>query len=475
MAMSIKFKRIYSYLENINWSVFSYFDNFYFVVVESTTVIPIHKKIYKVLYNLKLSCDNYNKMDESEYDDILLLIDHIQTSNIMIDKRPKYKRLNVCDECNVLRNITIEITENCNLECKYCYGAFGKLKRTNSVKKEDVELCVDSIFRYPKLSSEIEINFFGGEPLLEYEKLKQFVKYIEEKKHNIKVQYVITTNGTLINREIVEFLKEFNFYVLLSCDGIKNCNDQNRIFKNGMGSFETINKNVINLIKNKIPLKILMLITPYSSKYFASNLKYFDYLGVKVVSSSPFYHSSGINISPMVHSSEFTVLENQLKKYCLYIIEKITQKLDFILFVELRDFVKEILYSNLSNDPICMATNGSGIYIDYKGNIYPCPDFKGTSNKFLVGNTKCDYEFSKINKYIKIMKNTRELPDCKNCLINNICTGLCLSQHIRIYKKYQKQFSYYSTICNFKISLFKASCFLLEKLNKNQLQILLNK
>jgi len=463
-------KELHSYFEDEKWNVFSYYGNFYIVLLDFTIVIPIKKAMYNKLYKIKLNNDEISKMSIKEIEDLIILKDNLISSQIIIAEKLSAK-LNL-KEMNILKDITIEITEDCNLRCSYCYGSFGNT-RSKTLEENIAKQIVDCIFEYPNLSKNLRINFFGGEPLLKFNLIADIVDYIEEKKNDIVIQYGITTNGTILTDEIIEFFRRYNFYVLVSSDGVKICNDQNRKYKNGNGSFETINKNLISLSRNKIPVKALMILTPYSVRYFSENIKYFDSLGVKSISSNPFYHSSGINISPLRYNSQFEIFEYHLKELTKIIIRKLKNNEKFVKYEELHIFVRKILNINNENCPVCMAVFGSSVFIDNQGDFYPCTDFKCSSSKFKIGCIKTGFNFNKINLYMKKMKNTNELIDCKNCLIKNICAGLCLSQHVRINNDYNETYTYYSTICNYKIAIFKAACYLMEKLNSNQLKAFL--
>lgn len=156
---------------------------------------------------------------------------------------------------------SVMVTTRCNLNCKYCYE--GK-KSNKDMSKETADRVVDWIL---KMNTEdvINIQFHGGEPLLNFE----IIKYILLKlKKNKKVEPRMTTNCYYITNEIAEFLKENNFEVYVSIDGPKNVNDINRVDHNGNGSFDKIIEGIriLQSYGNKVHAR--GTVTPETAKYY---------------------------------------------------------------------------------------------------------------------------------------------------------------------------------------------------------------
>jgi len=149
-----------------------------------------------------------------------------------------------------LTNFTFEVTQKCNLRCKYCiYGGFYPNQRSHSNKEINFETArnaIDYIFDLVKKNyrQEIIIGFYGGEPLLNFKTVKKIVKYATEIFTNRAVRFTMTTNGTLLSNEIINYIIRNNFRILVSLDGPKKIHDSKRIFKNGKGSYEIIINNL---------------------------------------------------------------------------------------------------------------------------------------------------------------------------------------------------------------------------------------
>ena len=154
--------------------------------------------------------------------------------------------------------LTLEVTQRCNMRCKYCiFNEDFPLHRNHGYSDMNWDIAKRSIDYFVRLiNSPLRANtayssclgFYGGEPLLNFSLLKKCVEYIKTKKLNEAIRFNITTNGTLLNRVIIEFFIEHDFDVLISLDGPKIEHDKNRIFKNGKPTYDILLKN-LNILK----------------------------------------------------------------------------------------------------------------------------------------------------------------------------------------------------------------------------------
>ena len=148
-----------------------------------------------------------------------------------------------------IRDVILQVTQNCNLRCGYCtYGGNYK-NRTHSLKTMNFELAkkaIDFGVERSQESSDFVVSFYGGEPLLAFNLIKKCVAYAKENIQGKELHFNMTTNGTLLTTEIMDFLVENRFQLLISLDGDKESHDANRVFKSGKGSFDLIMQNVRN-------------------------------------------------------------------------------------------------------------------------------------------------------------------------------------------------------------------------------------
>ena len=160
-----------------------------------------------------------------------------------------------------MSQLILSVTEDCNLKCKYCIFSETysntRNKTANVMSKDTAFSALDYFFDKMKDISYVHpgkicsITFYGGEPLLNFDLIKSCVEYT---KNNCPVRYIfnITTNGTLLNGEIADYLIKNEFYISISLDGDKINHDRNRVFEGGIGSFERVYENLL-ILKKKYP------------------------------------------------------------------------------------------------------------------------------------------------------------------------------------------------------------------------------
>lgn len=237
--------------------VFCTTNNKYFYDTGTGKIFSLDNDLYNIL-NCFSATDDFEKIFDLGISNNNLLIALEKISKTILDEKilnaPPVKTM-TCNELVTkkledlqLRHICLEMTERCNLRCKYCiyqegngaFREFGQRDMTFDIAKKAIDLL--------SLSEEEEVfvSFYGGEPLLKFELIKQCIDYCKEKLSNKKVNYNMTTNCTLITKEIATYLASIeNYFTTVSIDGPEKIHDKNRIFVNGSGSF----KKAINGLK----------------------------------------------------------------------------------------------------------------------------------------------------------------------------------------------------------------------------------
>ena len=155
-----------------------------------------------------------------------------------------------------LNQLTLQVTQQCNLRCAYCaYSGIYEGNRTHSCLRMDwdtAKKAIDFFLSRTPETSRVVIGFYGGEPLLEFELIKKCVEYAKSQVEGKEIRFNMTTNGTLLSDEVVDFLVENDVMLSISLDGSEEEHDANRKFVNGKGSFSTIIKNIMR-IKDRYP------------------------------------------------------------------------------------------------------------------------------------------------------------------------------------------------------------------------------
>ena len=318
-------------------------------------------------------------------------------------------------------NLMLEINRKCNLRCKYCYLGDKDNKEMN---KEVFEKVINIFIREALKHNDktIFISFIGGEPLLDFNKIKNFVESIEEKcrDNELKCLYGVTTNGTLLNKEIIDYLIWKRFDLKVSLDGSETAHDKNRVFYDGTGSHSLIIDNIKQILRYEDELGkkcvIANVITPNNVEFLTSSLSYIYNLGFKIL-------ESGIDIYDNWTPEKVNVLKSELlNSFRLY--KTIKNRGDSVTWAyidnKLRTFFSEKCFYR------CKAGLYSS-YVDLEGNIYTCdtiPDFK-------IGDYNKGLDYVRIREII--CNEDRAIDICKSCKYVNKCDARsCFTKNFRI-------------------------------------------
>lgn len=279
---------------------------------------------------------------------------------------------------------TICLTHNCNLDCVYCYQQHDTNMRMNfSTAKK----CIDWIFdNIPNDMEGVEIGFIGGEPLLEFDLIKQIVEYTCSKAIHKNYIFYATTNGTVLTQEMKDwFIKHKNCFVLgLSLDGTPDTHNKNRC-----GSFNAID---IAFFRNTWPEQgIKMTLTEYSLQHLAENIKYIHSLGFKEI--------GGVNLfeGTFDWSSEeyIKILIPQLSELVDFYVDNDHLQIDQMLNRRIAMCEEE----NRERKKWCGIGTGA-IFFDVDGKQWPCPFCTPMTFDEEDLTTICNCDFSRVDDFI---------------------------------------------------------------------------
>lgn len=288
------------------------------------------------------------------------------------------------------KNIRIILSQNCNLRCSYCIQKDFEYTDT-IVKFSAIRRLIDYYFRYRVNEGErLTISFSGGEPLLQFGLIKKTVSYINSKFPKKSVIFKIITNGTLLNREIITFLRRYKFLIFLSLDGEKLSHDLNRYFLDKKGSFYSAVKYLPYLVGYD-KFGINMVITSHNAENLSRNVKFFIKKRIKIIK---FF----IDLYPYSKNSA----KKRWTKQSLQTLKTQYHKVaNYYLYLKRRG--KKILFPNLFETNIqkavCSDNFRNGLTLLPNGDVHICfacyfRSFKSLSKKFIVGNAM-DSNFSK--------------------------------------------------------------------------------
>jgi len=337
-----------------------------------------------------------------------------------------------------LQQLTLQVTHRCNLRCSYCtYGGGYENQRIHGEKEmllSTMKKAIDFAMARSREVNVFTIGFYGGEPLLEIDKIRQCVEYIKETYDGREVMYTVTTNGTLLNDQIIRFLSKNNFHLAISLDGSKEMHNKNRVYINGQGSFDDIMKNM-NYIKEKYSnfFKNISFLTTVAPGVDFSKVNHF-FNEKNVISGNAITCNmvSELNAKEdVVFDDQYHVTNNYQKtKVLLAALGLYEKKKVSRLFS--RDISRtERFYQDLSKMTPSGTVHPGGpcvpgalrLFVTVDGVFYPCERVSEDSEVMKIGHVESGFELDKIVKILNVGKLTER--ECKKCWNFLHCTLCC--------------------------------------------------
>ena len=327
----------------------------------------------------------------------------------------------------VVKALCLHIAHDCNLACRYCFAEEGEYHGRRALMSYEVgKKALDFLIANSGNRRNLEVDFFGGEPLMNWDVVKRLVEYgrSQEKEHNKNFRFTLTTNGVLLNDEIMEFCNREMANVVLSLDGRKEVNDRMRPFRNGKGSYDLIVPKFQKLAESRNQEKYYIRGTfTRNNLDFAEDILHFADLRFKQMSIEPVV---GEETDPYaIREEALPAIMQEYDRLAQIMIGREKEGKGFNFFHFMID---------LDGGP-CVAKrlSGCGSGTEYLavtpwGDFYPCHQFVG-QEEFLMGNVEEGIvrpeiadEFRSCNVYSK--------EKCKNCfckiLLQRRLYGECL-------------------------------------------------
>ena len=330
----------------------------------------------------------------------------------------------------VVKALCLHIAHDCNLACRYCFAEEGEYQGRRALMSYEVgKQALDFLIQNSGNRKNLEVDFFGGEPLMNFEVVKQLVAYGREQEalHNKKFRFTLTTNGILLNDDIMEFANREMSNVVLSIDGRKEVNDLMRPSRNGKGSYDLILPKFKKVAESRNQNNYYVRGTfTHNNLDFSEDVKHLAVSGFKQISVEPVV--AGEEESYAIKKEDIPRIFEEYDKLARYMIEKKKAGQDFNFFHFMLD---------LSGGP-CVAKrlSGCGSGTEYLavtpwGDLYPCHQFVGEDD-FLMGNVfegvkKTDLrdEFKCCNVYAK--------DKCRDCFARFYCSGGCAANSFKFH------------------------------------------
>ena len=421
-------------------------DDYYVIDVNSGSVHAIDKLVYDILdenglgSKEEVSCrlnGEYSKEDISEgYDELKELVD----GGILYSK-DLYEDIAIksVDEKSYIKALCLNIAHDCNLKCKYCFAEEGEYHGKRMIMTAEVgKKSIDFVIKRSGPRKNIEVDLFGGEPLLAFDVVKEIIEYAkeQEKIYNKEIRFTMTTNATLLTDEIMKYADENVGNIVLSIDGRKEVNDKVRVRADGSGSYDAIMPKIKKMVDMRDKTKQYYARGTFTRENtdFFEDIKHLANEGFKEISIEPVVLPESDPLS--LREQDLPIIFNQYDKLYDEMIKRHKDGNEFKFYhfnIDLQG--GPCVYKRISG---CGAGN-EYVAITPNGDIYPCHQFVGNED-FKMGNIFSSDELKEdIAKELK-EANIYNKPKCRDCWARFYCSGGCQANNYNFNENPNKDF-----------------------------------
>ncbi len=322
----------------------------------------------------------------------------------------------------IVKALCLHVAHDCNLRCRYCFGKTGNFGMARELMPLKVaKAAIDFLLDESGPRRNLNVDFFGGEPLLNFDVVKATIEYCDEKAKALgkHVDFTVTTNCVLLDDKVASFLNERNALVVLSLDGRREINDRMRVMPGGCGSYEHVAPKLAEFIQARDPDSYYVRATYTRHNLdFASDVIHLADLGAKSISAEPVV--GGTDKEYGIQAEDISAIEEEYEYLTRLFVERHTSGRGFLFY-----------HFNIDLDGgpcLTRRLSGCGAGIDYLavspgGDIYPCHQFVGKP-EFRMGDVLAKSldpgiisDFRNAHVYNKT--------GCGTCWARFICSGGC--------------------------------------------------
>lgn len=343
---------------------------------------------------------------------------------------------------NKLQTLTLQVTQQCNLRCEYCAYSGTYTNRRHSDKIMDFEMAkkgIDFLVSHSQNSKILNLSFYGGEPILEFDLIKKCIEYIKVKAEGKKITYNITTNATLLNETHIEYLASNDVSLTISLDGPKEIHDKSRKFAvSGKGTFDII-VSKMKKFKEQFPdyyqnINFNCVLDPRNdisciNEFWAKDELLKDsFVNASFISTDNLDEAKRKELLVQTYSCkfEYEMFKMFLSKLGRYNKDKVSKIAEASF-----DTIKNSLFTmrNMANQlpevfhhgGVCVPGTRK-LFMDIQGNLFPCEKCSETSPVMKIGNIGDGFYIEKVERLLNIGKISKDR--CKNCWAIRLC-NLC--------------------------------------------------
>lgn len=423
----------------------------YLYDVNSNGIVRISDEIYRFLKEIidenvddESIINLYKQLSNESKEDINILEEggFLSPKNeSIIFKHPEENKLQEYYKSN-LSMITLQVTQNCNLRCKYCVYSGSYINRTHMNKRMSVETAFKALSFYHEHSynsNSISIGFYGGEPLLEFDLIKKCVEKAEYLFNGKSIQFHMTSNATLLDVDKIKFLREHEFNLTISLDGPKHIQNKNRIFADGnKGTFDIIMEKLkmvkevcpefLNSISFNAVIDLKQDVSCTSEFFMTYDLvKEIGVSGNYVDSNNLKDKDSECVVPEFYAVSNYDVFKVYLSS-CTDLLKKNRNSLYSFHIAAIKNQIKErCVYkanNNLYDCPGGQCLPGiQRLFVNVDGLLFPCERVNESSEAMCIGDIYNGFDIDKSKALLNVFKLSEK--ECKNCWCHKLCELCC--------------------------------------------------
>lgn len=400
----------------------------FLVDVESGSIYEIDELTEKLI-NRKISPDSYPEGEflcysEQDIADAQREIDELTRQGLLFSPEGEHKP---AVYSGIIKSMCLNVSHLCNLRCEYCFADGGTYNGAAENMSLDVALkAIDMIVSKSANRHNLEVDFFGGEPLLNFDVVKKTVEYARsiEKAHNKNFRFTITTNAMLLNDEIIDFFNKEMYNVVVSIDGRRSVHDCVRKTASGKGSFDTAIKNALRFKQLRKGQYYIRGTYTALNKDFSNDVLFLNDLGFDQLSIEPVVLPENNRLA--IKKEDIEQLKAEYDKLAEAYVERRKGEKWFNFFHFMLDIYngpcesKRLVGCGAGNDYVAVAPNG---------NIYPCHQFDGEKD-YVIGNVLDGSFNTEIPKFFA-ENNLLKKDKCRNCWAKYYCSGGCAANAIK--------------------------------------------
>ncbi len=319
-----------------------------------------------------------------------------------------------------VKALCLNVAHQCNMKCRYCFAAQGDFGGGEKLMTVDVgRQAIDFLLEQSGSVGRLEVDFFGGEPLLNFRLVKDLVDYGHSQAvvFGKQIHFTLTTNASLLNQEINDFILENGLSVVLSLDGRRETNDSNRIMKNGSGSYDLILPKIKALVSRGPASYYVRGTFTRGTIDFAEDFRHLAEMDFESISLEP---AVGADKDFAIKEADLPAVLNEYEKLT-ELVWQYSQREKPVNFFHFN--------LNLQKGP-CLAKRftGCGAGVEYlavtpEGDLYPCHQLIGLE-QFIMGNV-ADGKVSSPVKELLGRSHLGSKEDCQSCWARYFCGGGC--------------------------------------------------